>query len=183
VTPSARLHGSVTGGALALLLAIGAFSASAQDVSLEYRVKATYIYHFVQFVEWPAGAVSGPLTICVAGRNPFGPVLEQTLRGETVNGRPLATRVILEPEPGCHVVFVPQGAATTAYLRAARGTPTLTLGETANFIRLGGIANFYLDRSNVRIEISPAAADRAQLRVSSRLLQLARIVGASGEVP
>jgi len=175
-----RLRRPAACGALALLLTIP-LSLPAQDVSLEYRVKATYIYHFVQFVEWPAGAVSGPLTICVAGRNPFGPVLEDTLRGETVNGRPLATRVILEPEPGCHVIFVPVGAATTAYLRAARGTPTLTLGETPNFIGLGGIANFYVDRGSVRIEISPAAADRAQLRVSSRLLQLARIVGTPPE--
>jgi hypothetical protein len=177
------LRASVACGALALLLVSAACTAAAQDVSLEYRVKATYIYYFAQFVEWPADAVPDPLTICVAGRNPFGPVLEETLRGETINGRPVGARVILEPESGCHVVFVPHGAATTAYLRAAAGTPTLTIGESADFIDQGGMANFYLDDGNVRIEISPAAAERAGLRVSSRLLQLARIVGAKAEVP
>ncbi len=146
---------------------------AAQEVSLEYRVKATYLYNFVKYVEWPAETRTGPFTLCVAGRNPFGTVLDDTIRDEVVNGRFLTARVILEPEAGCDVVFVPSGAAASAYLRAARGTPTLTVGETDDFLERGGIISFVTDGKNVRFAINTEAADDAQLQVSSRLRQLA----------
>lgn len=165
----------------AAVVALGSTS-PAQDISAEYRVKAAYLYNFVKFVEWP-GESSGPLSICVAGRNPFGSVLDDLVRGESVNGRRIETRVILEPEPDCSVVFVPEGAATAAYLRAARTMPTLTVGESPTFIPQGGIARFYVEGPNIRFEISPPAAERAGLRISSRLLQLARIVGGRGMTP
>jgi hypothetical protein len=152
----------------------------AQEVPLEYQVKATYLYNFVKFIEWP-GQPAGPLNICVAGRNPFGTVLDDLLANETINGRPVRSRVILEPDPGCQVVFVPSGAAATAYLRAARGAPVLTVGEESDFIELGGIISLYLDSNNVRFTINPSAAERAKLRISSRLLTLARIVDDMGE--
>jgi hypothetical protein len=159
-----------------VLLLLGAGAApQAQDVPIEYQVKAAFLYNFVRFVEWPGPSLAGPLTICVAGRNPLGTFLEDTVRGEIVAGRAIATRVVLEPESDCHVVFVPMGAASAAYLRAARNTPTLTVGESPSFIEMGGIINFVMDGGRVRFEINPQAADRAQLRISSRLLQLARI--------
>ena len=149
------------------------FPAMAQDVSLESRVKATYLYNFLKFVEWPMPVHGGPLTLCVAGRNPFGTVLEDTIRGEVVNGRSLTTRLILEPEPGCDVLFIPGGAAAATYLRAVRGTPTLTVGETDDFLTLGGMINFVSEGRYVRFAINIDAVEQAQLRVSSRLLQLA----------
>lgn len=149
--------------------------ARAQGVSEEYRVKAAYLYNFVKYVEWPAEAATRPLTICIAGRNPFGTVLENLVRDETIEGRRIETRVILEPEPGCHVVFVPDGAATRAYLRGVTTMGALTVGESNTFIEQGGIVNFYIERRNVRFEINPMAADRAGIRISARLLQLARI--------
>ena len=156
---------------LSLLLA--AFTAlQAQEVPLEYRVKAAYLFNFAKFVDWPREP--GPLTICVAGRNVFGNALSDTVRGETINGRPLTVRVILEPEPGCHITFVPRGAAAPAYLRAARSFPELTVGESPDFIAQGGIVNFVLDAGNVRFEIDAEAAERSGLRISSRLLRLAR---------
>lgn len=151
---------------------IAMLPAAAQDVSLEYRVKATYLYNFVKFIEWPAAARTGPVTVCVAGRNPFGTVLEDTLRGEIVRGRPLAARVILEPDAECQVLFIPEGAAG-AYLRSARGMPIVTVGETSDFLELGGIISFVSDGRHVRFAINTDAAERAQLQISSRLLQLA----------
>ena len=157
-----------------VLLLSAAVALRAQDVSLEYQVKAAYLFNFVKFIEWPAGAASGPITICLAGRNPFGDLLAQTLRDETVGGRPLASRVIHTPEPGCHVVFLPEGVAATPYLRAARDSPTLTVGEASGFISQGGIVNFILEDGSVRFQISPRAAENAELRISSHLLRLAR---------
>ena len=167
----------------ALLLAAAPLAPSAQDVAKEYRVKAAFLYNFVKFVEWPPRAVPGSIVICVAGRNPFGNVLADTVRGEKIGGRTLDARVILEPEDGCHVIFIPDGANAGAYLRAARGQPVLTVGEAPGFIEQGGLVRFYLDSGTVRFEIHRDGADRAGLRISSRLLQLARIVAAPGDVP
>ena len=142
---------------------------------LEYRVKAAYLFNFAKFVEWPQTAAAGPLTICVAGRNVFGEVLSDTVRGETINGRPLAVRVILEPEPGCHIIFVPRGAAVPAYLRAARSSPTLTVGESPDFIAQGGIVNFTLDGAQRAVRNRCGRPRSVSgLRISSRLLRLAR---------
>ena len=164
--------------AMAVLTAV---SAHAQEVSTEYRVKAAFLYNFVKFVEWPPQAPPGPVVICVAARNTFGTVLTELLRGETITGRSLEARTILEPDPGCHVLFVPRGASASAYLRATRGTPELTVGEASDFIGDGGMIRFYLDGANVRFEINRDVAERAGLRISSRLLQLARLVTTAGE--
>jgi hypothetical protein len=155
-----------------LVLAIGLQPATAQDVPLEYQVKAAYLYNFVKFVEWPETARTGPLNICIAGRNPFGDVLADTIKDETIDGRPLTSRVVLEPDPDCHVLFVPDGAPS-AYLRAARRMPTLTVGETTDFLQQGGVIAFVADGHNIRFAISADAAEQAKLQVSSRLLKLA----------
>ena len=167
--------------AAVLLLLACRVPATAQEVTVtaEYRVKAAYLYNFVKFVEWPAQQ-SSVLTICVAGRNPFGTVLEELVRGEVVSGRRLESRVIPGPEPGCHALFVPQGANTPAYLQAVRGQPILTIGEERGFIESGGMARFFIDGGKVRFEINPRGAEQAGLRISARLLRLARIVGAQG---
>jgi hypothetical protein len=166
-------------GVLALLV-VAAATLRAQDASLEYRVKAAYLFNFVKFVEWPPAAASGPLVICVAGRNPFGDALTTTVRGESVNGRAIAVRVIPEPDPGCHVVFVPDGSTASTYLRTARGTPTLTVGESADFLMQGGVIAFVLEGGKVRFDINTEAAARAELKISSRLLRVARAVETRG---
>jgi hypothetical protein len=157
------------------LVVVAGLRGFAQDVSLEYRVKAAYLFNFTKFVEWPAEALPdrAPLTICVASPSPFEGALAETVRDELVGGRPLTTRVVTDPA-GCHVLFVPAAASATPYLRAARGKPILTVGESADFLREGGVITFVMEDGKVRFNISPDAATRAQLRISSRLLRLAR---------
>ena len=165
---------------LIVLLAAATAGVRAQEPSLEYRVKAAYLYNFVKFVEWPAASASGPLTICVVGGNPFGSVLEETVRGESVGDRPLAVRNVDEPDESCRVVFVPAGTAVASALRATRGTPTLTVGETPRFLSQGGIINFVIEGGKVRFDINQEAAARADLKISSRLLRLARATDTRG---
>jgi len=162
----------------AMLIAAAPWSvlarAQAAEVPLEYRVKAAYLFNFTRFVEWPdEPSDTTPLRICVASENPFGTILEETIRGERVNGRPLQARVVRQPR-GCHVLFIPRGVAGDPYLRATRGRPVLTVGETPDFLRSGGIVNFVLEDGKIRFEIERDAAARANLTISSRLLRLAR---------
>lgn len=147
----------------------------AQGVTREYRVKAAYLYNFVRYVEWPDTA-KGRRLICVAGQNPFGTELESLIRNERVHGVPLVTEVIIEGRTDCDVLFTPATANVQVYLSKAAGLPTLTVGETPRFVQQGGMIGFYQDGVNVRFEINPTAIVKAQLRISSRLLQLARIV-------
>ena len=154
---------------------------AAQEVPLEYQVKAAYLYNFVKYVEWPE-PVTSPILICVAGQNPFGTVLEDLLRNERVRGVPVRTEVIPGPIPECNVVFTPRTSRVPVYLKAVAGMPTLTVGETDDFIALGGMINFFLvDGKTVRFEINRTAAERAKLRISSRLLQLARLAEPAGD--
>jgi hypothetical protein len=81
--------------------------------------------------------------------------------------------VVRDPS-GCHVLFVPEGVSAAPLLNEARMKPILTVGESDTFLRHGGIVNFIMEDGKVRFEISQDAASRAHLRISSRLLRLAR---------
>lgn len=167
-----------------LLAAIALFAASgatfAQDVALEYRVKAAYLFNFTKFVDWPPAALESgnSFQICLAGTNPFGPALASTLVGETAAGLPLAARIIEPKDAGaCHVLFVPRTVAAAPFLRGVGMAPVLTVGESPDFVRQGGAIRFVVEGGRVRFEINQTAAERAQLKVSSRLLQLGRGAG------
>lgn len=163
--------------ALLLCAALASATVRAQDKPLEHSLKAVYLFNFVKFVRWPPSAGSGPITICVAERNPFGEALDEAIRDETVDQRRLVARIISKPQPGCDVLFIPAGAGAKPYLQAARGSATLTVGEEPDFLEQGGMINFIIDGGSVRFEINSAAAERAQLRISAHLLRLARAGG------
>ena len=163
---------------LALLAMVGASGLAAAPtqsgtVPLEYQVKAAYLLNFTKFVEWPGRASTDPINICVAANNPFGKVLAETVRDEQVNGRPFRARVVRQAD-GCDVLFVPDGVSPEPWLRAAGGRPVLTVGESPAFLRQGGMINFVLEDGKVRFEIDQDAASRANLKISSRLMRLAR---------
>ncbi len=157
---------------------------ASQDAAVEYQVKAAFLYNFAKFVEWPNQVFpsrESALTICLVG-DPFQGAVERTIQGELWNGRPLAVRRIDSASDvrGCHVVYVSRAAAqkNMEILMAAASAPILTVGETDDFIRAGGIIRFTEAGRRIRFEINPDAADRVSLRVSSRLLRLADIVRA-----
>ena len=165
-----------------LIVSVMIAAPAAQEPTLEYRVKAAYLLNFARFVEWPAETTpsTGPLTICIADVNPFGPALSNMIVGETAGGRPLATRVVRGDIASCHIVFIPRQVATGAYIRARDTDPILTVGETPAFIQQGGIVNFVREDGRVRFEINPDAATARGLRISARLLQLARVITRRG---
>ena len=152
----------------------------AQEISQEYQIKAAYLYNFLKYVDWPE-PINRTFMICVAGQNPFGSVLDGLTSNERVRGNPVKTQIILGFEPGCDVIFTPRTSNIPAYLQGAAGMPILTVGETPRFIEQGGIVNFFLENGKVRFEINRNAAERAGLRFSSRLLQLAKIVDPGAE--
>jgi len=172
---------------LALLLAVPA-AAQAQTAE-EYDVKAAFLYNFAKFVDWPPAAFPDPnnLKICVLGDDPFGGSL-QTVAGEQVGSHKLQvvrTDSLSRPA-GCQILFISRSERDRIkeILAAVKGSPVLTVGDTQKFADDGVIINFVLEGSKVRFEINTESADRAGIRISSKLLQLAkRIVSAPGARP
>lgn len=166
------------------LVVCGWSVAAAQTVSREYQLKAVFLYNFTQFTQWPANAFSGtnsPVVIGVLGKDPFGNILDETVRGETMHGRPLVVQRYNHAEDikECHVLFVSASEGNLApVFNGMQNRPVLTVGETDNFVLSGGIIRFAIVDNKIRLRINLDAAKRANLTISSKLLRLADIVTA-----
>lgn len=164
---------------LAVLPAIGAMG---QPVN-EYQMKAAYVYNLAKFVEWPAGTFKNPtdpISICVLGQSPVQTPLEEAVHGESIDDRKLIVRSLgnVQQATACHILFV--AAAGHQHLRSVlRDIPAsglLTVGDTEGFLDDGAAVNFSLEGSRVRIDINISAVAKQGLRISPKLLSLARIV-------
>ncbi len=160
--------------------------AQAQGPS-EYQVKAVFLLNFAKFVEWPnnsPGDAHDPASLCIVGDDPFGAILNQTVRGKAVNGHELAVKRFKRGEDarGCQIVFISSSETKRLHgiLESLKGTSVLTVGETEGFAQRGGIINFVLEDNRVHFEVNVEAAERAGLRISSKLLSLAKIVKDEG---
>ena len=149
----------------------------------EYQVKAAFLYNFAKFVEWPPGSfksANDPIVVCVLGRSPFGELLDQSVKGKQIEGHKLVVREAPDVQEclACQLLFIAasERKRLPAILGFLKTGPVLTVGETANFAAAGGIINFKLDDGKVSLEINVHAAQRARLRISSKLLSLAKIV-------
>ncbi len=154
-----------------------------QDEALvEYKVKAAFLYNFAKFVEWPDKAFSsseGTFRLCVLGDDPFGPALK-SLEGKLVRGR--ALRVIrcadiLEAEKS-HMVFIARSEQDrlTEILSRLKDRSVLTVSDLTGFAKQGGCIGFIDAGKKLRFEINPEATKEADLKVSSQLMKLAKIV-------
>lgn len=171
--------------AVTLLLAFGPVSASQSPgapgqaaAPSEYEVKAAFLLNFTKFIEWSAEthAAEGPFTICILGSDPFGAVIDQLVDGESVGRRAIAVRRLREPARGCELLFIGKSERGAARAIASAGNGVLTVGETDDFLQQGGAIAFVIENRRVRFDVNERAALRKGLRISSRLLNVARVV-------
>lgn len=181
---AARLLGMLSFTLLLTFGGLGAAPASTQ--APEYRVKAAFVYKFSDYVEWPSEAFtnpSSPLVIGVVGADTLADELARIASGRTVGGRPVVVRKLRYGEPlsGLHVIFLGQSTSKqlTAALGASKGHAALTVTESADGIRLGSIINFVVESDKVRFDVALPSAEASRLKISSRLLAVARNVVAS----
>ena len=168
----------------AVLLGSGAEKpAAAQGSVEEYQVKAAFLFHFAQLVEWPAGALDAggqSIYLCIFDDEPHRKELQNTIEGKPVGTRVLHVRVLEQRQnvQGCNMLFLSRDESRreAATLKSMRGLPVLTVGETDDFLSDGGIIHFHLDADKIRFDINVNGADSAHLKVSSRLLLLATSV-------
>ncbi len=138
------------------------------------------IYNFAQFVEWPETKLKpsqSPFVIGIFGEDPIGTILDETLKGETFQNRTVQVRhlSVLNDVKACEILFVSQSQKKRIpeVLDAIRGNSTLTIGDTDDFILLGGMVAFKKEGNKVRFQINPEAATKSGLKISSKLLRLA----------
>jgi len=168
---------------LAVLLALRPVTVVAQEQPTEIQVKAAFLFNFVKFVEWPAESFrdsGGHLRLCVLGEDRFAQELERIAAGKVVSGRALEVVRVSQRERAlhCQILFIgaTQNAMGQKVLAESRSESVLTVGENAEFLRQGGVIRLFLLDSRIRFEISLEAAERAGLKVSSKLLVLAQSV-------
>jgi hypothetical protein len=146
----------------------------------EYEVKAAFLYKFASFVEWPSESGNEPLCIAVVGQDPFGAALDQVVKGKSINGRAFLIKRFKpgQDAAGCHIVFISasERSRVPSVLDRLHGVSALTVSDIPGFCQAGGMINFELVDQKVRFEINPQAAERAGLKLSSKLLSVAKIV-------
>ncbi len=162
---------------LGLLSPLGAQT----SVSKEYQIKAAFIYNFTRYVDWPAHRFedeASPLLIAVLGKHQIEQELSSLAKERSAKGREV--RVILvssvEEMAAAHVLFVPVGEEKRLPPSIPHLAGLLTVGESTEFSRRGGVITFTLVADKIRFEINQSAGERAGLRLSGQLLKLATVI-------
>jgi hypothetical protein len=168
---------------VSVLLTLAGFAIQLQPACAqfgEFEVKAAFLSSFAQFTKWPSGKFSdagAPFVIGILGDNPFGGSLEGIIQGRAVSGRRVVIRRGRKADDmrGCQIVYVARSerGRLGEIIASLKGNAILTVGETEQFTRQGGVIGFKMEGDKVRFDINASAAQRAGLQISSRLLKLA----------
>jgi hypothetical protein len=152
-------------------------------ISLEYAVKATYLYKLAPFVNWPPNtftAANQPFRICVVGEDPFDSYREKAVAGQSLGTHPFMVRHLetVTPDSGCQIVFIShlRAQSLSDALKAVRGEPVLTVTDSTTDPDSGSIMQFVIDNGRVRFDVNTSEAARNHLTISSKLLNLALAV-------
>lgn len=170
-----------------MLLAISPLAWSDEDADRikEYKVKAAFLYNLARMIEWPENtyrpnggeAADNPFIICFIGKNRFGDTTD-TIKDKKVRGRAIELKqnTLLAEVSFCHILFVAKTEQSNLMdiARLLNNQPVLTVGEFEEFAKLGGMVNLIKRDGKIRLEINQTMADCANLKISARLLVLAK---------
>jgi len=169
-----------------LMLTLACPVAGLAQAPSEYEVKAAFLYNFAKFVDWPSGAFpsnEAPFLICVLSQNPFGNQLQQITDGKRVGGRRIQVLFLdrVRDARMCQVLFISSSERPQIkeVLESLRGSSALTVGDTTGFAQSGVAINFILEQDRVHFEINVKSAQKAGLKLSSKLLSVAKVVETS----
>jgi hypothetical protein len=171
--------------AVPFVLFVAPFASPQANQPSEYQLKAAFLFNFAKFVDWPEktyASPQSPFMLCVIGQDPFGGALDEylakTMGGRSVQMSHFPNGTLLAGARQCQITFV--SASEKIHFRGVienlRGTSSLLVGDADGFVAAGGMIEFTLEDNHIRFAINPEAAQRADLRLSSKLLALAKIV-------
>jgi hypothetical protein len=151
--------------------------------TLENDVKATFLFNFTKYVEWPAAAFQSddePFRVCVIGATAFSSAVDRVIANESVGSHPLVRAAVESAEAAreCHILFVGRADAARAdrVLSATRAVPVLTVSDGPDFLRRGATLAFVVEGNRVRFDVNLVDAKSRGLTISSKLLRVARRV-------
>jgi hypothetical protein len=170
-------------------LLVTAWPADAQSQADEYHIKAAFLFHFAQLVDWPPEALGSgnrPLNFCTVGEQAVPDALESTVMGKQIGPHSINVQHLREGDDPryCHVLYIllRDKKHVAAILAVLQKTAVLTVGESDDFIQEGGMIGFSLQENKIRFDINLRAAQRVNIKISSRLLLLAKtVVGDPGQ--
>ena len=166
--------------AATLLAAPGIAAGIGADVAPDVPVKAAFLYNFAKFVEWPALPAAAPIVVCIVGHDGIAAAFIETVRGQNISGHSFDVWVLQDRTKwrACHLLFIADAETrrSAGGLDEIKTLPVLTVSDNKGFALAGGIIELYVEAGRMRFAINLDAADRAGLRVSSRLLGLAKVI-------
>ena len=176
---------SIMAGFVCLCCLIGNAQVKTADTRVfsEYELKAAFLYKLALFVEWPESSfphARSPLLIGILGKDPFGPHLRKAVEGKRISNRSIVLKACRDvgEAKDCHLLFISSTEKPNLpqILGDLQRLGVLTVGDVEDFATLGGIINLVAAERTVRFQINPDAAQRAGLKISSQMLELAQIV-------
>jgi len=160
-------------------------SVRAVEAASEYQIKAVFVFNFSHFVEWPSSpfaAPTQPFIIGILGNDPFGPRIDEAVRGELINQHPLVIRRFhsVADIGDCQILYIDrsEGAQLKEILAALGHRSTLTVADLDDAAQRGVMIQFVTETNRIRLRINVDAAKAAGVTISSKLLRPAEIVGA-----
>lgn len=170
-----------------LACALGLEAAPSAANTLEYKIKAVFLLNFTQFVQWPPKAfpdAGAPVVIGILGEDPFDDFIDQVVKGEKVDDRTVQVRRFSDVAQvdACNVLFISRSESgdIRQILAKLKGRAILTVSDSDNFTRFGGMIRFYEDENRVRLRINNEEALSEGLKISSKLLRPSQIVTSAG---
>ena len=156
----------------------------ADDSSVEYKVKAGYLYNFTKFITWPVDNAE-TFNLCILGKDPFVELIDP-IEQRSVMGRPIKVFRFdslgsIDHEPHCHILFISSSIKNTSAL-VRNFDDTLVVGESGEFIEQGGMIGFVNKQGKIKLQINLQTINQNGLKISAKLLEVADFVkGVSNE--
>lgn len=176
--PRLRLQGCRTALRLFAFVLLVIPHVLAQPPLPDYQVKAAFLYHFTQFVEWPAPGNADPFLMCIAESPRTSSSLAELTRGRSVGPRPIRVTQVKASEDlhNCNVLFIAacSGLRLQQYLASVHDLTVLTVGEQPGFVQAGGMVELFQHDQRIAFTIGADAMQKVHLNASSKLLRLAR---------
>jgi hypothetical protein len=148
----------------------------ADDSSVEYKIKAGYLYNFTKFITWPADNAE-TFNLCIVGDDPFGELIDP-IEQRSVMGRPIKLSRLdglgsITKEPHCHILFV---SSSIKYSLTIDVDKTLVVGESEDFIVQGGIIRFVNKQGKIKLQCNLKRIKQSGLKISAKLLEVCEVV-------